>query len=87
LRALPTSGGPLGADEKLAELDAVEALKLDNDTFARESTFLLVRLRMTGIGLIRAFVERHAREASAHYGACMITPRLPASSSSHTVID
>jgi hypothetical protein len=87
LRALPTSGGPLGTEEKLSEVDAVEALKLDNETFARESTFVLVRLRMMGIGLTRAFVERHAREASAHYGACVTAPRLPASSSSHTIID
>jgi len=87
LRALPTSGGPLGAEEKLSEVDAIEALKLDNDTFARESTFVLVRLRVMGIRLIKAFVERDAREASAHYGVCIAAPRLPASSSSHTVID
>jgi hypothetical protein len=87
LRALPTSGGPLGTAEKLSQVDAIEALKIDNDTFARESTFVLVRLRMMGIGLTRAFVERDTREAHAHYGPCLTAPRLPASSSSHTVID
>ena len=35
-RALPTSGGPLTTDEKLSEIGAIEALKIDNDTFARE---------------------------------------------------
>lgn len=87
LRGLPSSGGPLATEEKLGEVDAIEALRLDNDTFARESTFVLVRLRMMGIGLTRPFVERHAREAYAHYGACVTAPRLPASSSGHTVID
>jgi len=70
-----------------AEIAAIEALKVDNDTFARESTFVLVRLRMMGIGLTRAFVERHARAAYAHYGACVTAPHLPAGSSIHTVVD
>lgn len=86
-RGLPASGGPLTIDEKLPEIDAIEALKVDNDTFARESTFVLLRLRMMGIGLTRSFVEHHIRAAYVHYGACVTAPRLRASSSSHTVVD
>ncbi len=87
LRGLPASGGPLATDEKLSEIDAIEALKVDNDTFSRESTFVLLRLRMMGIGLTRSFVEHHVRAAYAHYGACVSAPRLRTSSSSHTVLD
>jgi hypothetical protein len=76
LRALPATDGPLGTNEKLAELDAVEALKLDNDTFARESKFLLFRLRRMGLGLDRAFVERNIGAARAHYGNCVTSPHL-----------
>lgn len=87
LRALPASGGPLTTDEKLSETQAIEALKLDNDTFARESTFVLLRLRLMGIGLTRSFVEHHIRAAYAHYGACVTAPHLPPTSSIHTVVD
>lgn len=45
LRALPASGGELSPDEKLSEIAAIEAIKLDNDTFARESRFLLLRMK------------------------------------------
>jgi hypothetical protein len=86
-RALPASGGQLSADEKLSEIDAIEALKVDNDTFARESNFLLLRIRMMGIGLSKRFVEHHIRAARAHYGACVTIPRLRASASGQTVID
>ena len=86
-RALPASGGQLSTLEKLSEIDAIEALKVDNDTFARESTFVLLRMRMMGIGLTKSFVEHHFRAASAHYGACVTAPRLRASSSEHTVLD
>ena len=76
LRALPSSGGPISANEKLAVLDAVEALKVDNDTFARESRFLLIRMRMMDIRLNRNFVARDLSQAHSHYGACLSDPRL-----------
>lgn len=87
LRGLPASGGLLATDEKHSTIDAIEALKIDNDTFARESTFVLLRLRMMNLGLTRAFVEHHVRAAYAHYGACVTAPRLQATSSMHTVVD
>jgi hypothetical protein len=71
LRALPVSGGDLGASEKFAELDSVEALKLDNDAMARESQFILIRMKMTGLGLDRYFVDRNIHDARNHYAACM----------------
>src|SRR3954469_18108448 len=76
LRGLPASGGELTADEKLSEIGAIEAIKLDNDTFARESTFLLLRMKMMGLRLSRRFVEHHVGAAHAHYGDCVATPRL-----------
>jgi hypothetical protein len=87
VRALPTSGGQITTVEKLSEIEALEALKVDNDTFARESTFILLRLRMMGIGLSRRFVEHHIRAARAHYGGCVTSPRLRANSSGQTVLD
>ena len=77
LRALPASGGPLASGEKLAGIDAVEALKLDNGTFARESRFLLARLKAMGLALDQGFVGRNVGEASIHYGDCITVPRVP----------
>jgi len=77
VRALPSSGGPLDAAEKMATLDAVEALRIDNETISRESRFLLIRLRLMHIGLSREFVEKDIREARARYGNCVATPKLP----------
>lgn len=76
LRALPATGGPIETHEKLAELDAIEALKLDNATFTRELRFLLFRIRTMHIGLDRTFVERNIRAARAHYDSCITSPRL-----------
>jgi hypothetical protein len=77
LRALPTSGGPIETSEKLTELDAVEALRLDNDAIARESAFVLVRLKIMDLRLDRYFVARDVNDARAHFGACLVTPRMP----------
>jgi hypothetical protein len=87
LRALPASGGQLTTEEKLSEIGAIEAIRIDNDTFARESTFLLLRLKMMGVRLSRRFVEHHVRAAREHYGDCVTTPRLRSSSSGQTVLD
>lgn len=87
LRALPASGGGLGTDEKLSEIAAMEAMRLDNDTFARESRFVLLRLKMMGLGLSRPFVERRIGAARQHYGNCVTTPQLQSDASGHTIID
>jgi hypothetical protein len=87
LRALPASGGPLNADEKLSEIAAIEAIKLDNDTFARESRFLLLRMKMMDLRLSKRFVEHHVRAAHEHYGDCINFPRLVPSSSGQTILD
>jgi hypothetical protein len=86
-RALPASGGELTSDEKLSEIAAIEALKLDNDTFARESRFVLLRMKMMGLGLSKRFVERRIRTARAHYGDCVTSPRIGSNSSGQTVLD
>lgn len=87
LRGLPASGGQLTIDEKLSEIAAIEAMRLDNDTFARESRFLLLRLKMMRIGLTREFVEHHIRAARQHYGDCVTTPQLRPGPTGRTVID
>jgi hypothetical protein len=87
LRALPASGGQLTSDEKLSEIAAIEAIKLDNDTFVRESTFLLLRMKMMGLRLSRRFVEHHVRAAHEHYGDCVTAPRLVPNASGQTVLD
>ena len=80
LRSLPTTGGPFDTQEKLAGLDAVEALGVDNDTFARESRFLLLHLRMMRIPVDPAFLKRDGGEAHARLGSCMTTPDIPLAS-------
>ena len=86
-RALPASGGEISAEEKLSELGAIEALKLDNDTFARESRFVLLRMKMMDLRLSRRFVEQRVRAARAHYGDCVTSPRLGSNSSGQTILD
>ena len=77
LRALPATGGSLDTNEELAELDATQALMIDNDTFARESRFLLIRIQMMRIGLNLNFVGPDVEEARSHYGPCVTRPQLP----------
>ncbi len=78
LRALPATGGTLSTVEKIPEIDAIEALKIDNDTFARESRFVLARIKKMNIRLDRNFVERDFGEARGHYGDCITAPSLAA---------
>jgi hypothetical protein len=87
LRALPSSGGQLTSEEKLSELAAVEAINLDNDTFARESRFVLLRMRLMDLRLSKRFVEHHVRAAHEHYGNCIASPRLGSNTSGQTVLD
>jgi hypothetical protein len=86
-RALPESGGQLTSEEKLSEIGSIEALKLDNDTFARESRFLLLLMKMMELHLSKHFVEHRLRAARAHYGNCVATPRIGANSRGQTVLD
>jgi len=86
-RALPASGEQLTTEEKLSEIGAIEALKLDNDTFARESRFLLLRMKMMNLRLSKHFVERRVRAARAHYGDCVSAPRIGSNSLGQTVLD
>jgi len=87
LRALPASGAQLTPDEKLSEIAAVEALKLDNDTLARESDFVLLRMKMMNLRLSKRFVEHHVRAARSHYGRCVAAPRIGSNSSGQTILD
>lgn len=87
LRALPASGEQLTSDEKLSEIAAIEALKLDNDTLARESRFLLLRMKMMDLRLSKHFVEHHVRAAREHYGECITAPRIGSNSLGQTVLD
>jgi hypothetical protein len=74
LRALPAIGGPLETSEKLAEINAIEALRLDNDAMNRHADFVLLRMGMMGLGFKRARFERILEGARAHYGACLTNP-------------
>ena len=71
LRALPASGGALDTSEKLAALDAVESLRIDNDAMDRESQFVLRHIRSLGIGLDSAIVRAQIGEARPHFGECL----------------
>jgi hypothetical protein len=86
-RALPATGGQLTSAEKLSEIGAIEALKIDNDTFARESRFLLLRMKMMQLRLSKRFVERRLRAAHQHYGDCVSAPWIGSNSFGQTVLD
>jgi hypothetical protein len=71
LNALPRSAGPLETPEKVAAIDAVEALRADNDEMTREARFLLNHIRAVGLGLDRASVRRNLSGAPLQYGSCL----------------
>ena len=73
LRALPSSGGPLGQSEKFGEIDALEALTLDNDRMARGARFILRQMGQASVGLNRAALDDNMEQARAHYGACVVS--------------
>jgi hypothetical protein len=74
-------------EEKLSEMGAIEAIKIDNDTFARESQFILLRMKMMDLRLSKRFVEHRIRAAREHYGGCITSPRIGSNSSGQTVLD
>ena len=71
LRALPRTGGPLETSEKLGVLDAVEALRVDNDVISREARFVLQHMRLYKLKLDTAFVIQNVKKARPHYPACL----------------
>jgi len=76
LQALPRNGGPLETAEKLAAIDAVEALRADNDEMTREARFMLRRLRIIGLGLDRTSVARNLGGVPRQYAGCLaLSPR------------
>ena len=79
LRALPASGGSIETSERLAEIDAIESLQVDNDAMTREARFVLIRLGMMNLRLDRFFVESNVAKARAQYGNCVTSPNLPSS--------
>lgn len=74
LRALPASGSPLETSEKLSELNAIEALRMENDAMDRHSDFVLQRMEMMGLGLNRVRFDGNLRETRAHYAGCLTSP-------------
>jgi hypothetical protein len=77
LNALPRTGGPLDTAEKLASIDALEALRADNLEMTREAGFLLRRLKIVGLGLDRASLARNMADMPREYSHCL-APALPA---------
>jgi hypothetical protein len=71
LNALPRSGGSLETAEKLATIDAIEALRADNDEMTREARFLLNHISAIGLGLDRASVQRNFGGATSQYSSCI----------------
>jgi hypothetical protein len=74
LRALAATGGAIETPEKIGALQAIESLKLDNDTTERESRFLLSRLELMRLALDGNFVARNMREPRSHLGNCLTVP-------------
>lgn len=71
LNALPRTGGTIETSEKLVTIDAVEALRANNDEMTREARFLLNRLKIIGVGLDRASVQRNLGGVPPQYAACL----------------
>jgi hypothetical protein len=71
LNALPRSGGSLETAEKFATIDALEALRADNDEMTREARFLLNHVKILGLGLDRASVQRNFVGTPPEYSACI----------------
>jgi hypothetical protein len=71
LRALPATGGPVDQAEKLSEMNAIEALQLDNDRMARAASFTLRQMGNIGVGLDRDSLRTNVGEASLHYAGCL----------------
>jgi hypothetical protein len=74
LRALSASGGAIETPEKIAALQAIESLKLDNDATARESTFMLSHMKLMHLALNRDFIGRNMQEPRLHLGSCLKIP-------------
>lgn len=74
LRALPATGGSLEASEKLAILNAVEALRMDNETMNRDADFMLMRIGVIPLGLDRRRLSRQLADARSHYSGCITSP-------------
>jgi hypothetical protein len=74
LRALPETGGAIQTSEKIAALQAIESLKLDNDATSRESTFLLSHMQLMHLALDRDFVGRNMQEPRQQLGNCLKLP-------------
>jgi hypothetical protein len=74
VRALPASGGAIETPEKIAALQAIESLKLDNDATVRESTFMLSHMKLMHLPLNRDFVGRNMQEPRQHFGNCLKIP-------------
>jgi len=74
LRALPATGGAIETSEKIAALQAIESLKLDNDATARESTFLLSHMQLMHLALDRDIVGRNMQEPRQQLGNCLKAP-------------
>lgn len=73
LHALPRTGGPLAMEERLASIDALEALRADNFEMTREASFLLRRMKVIGLGLDRASVSRNLADAPPQNSGCLLT--------------
>ena len=74
IRALPATGGAIETPEKIAALQAIESLKVDNDTTVRESTFMLSHMQLMHLALDRDFVRRNMQEPRQHLGDCLMVP-------------
>jgi hypothetical protein len=74
LRALPRNGGPLETSEKLAAMDAVEALRVDNEEMTRESAFVLKQIKPIGIRVDGASLRRNFEGLPADYRGCLALP-------------
>jgi hypothetical protein len=76
LRALPRDGGALETSEKLAAIDAIEALRVDNEEMTRESAFLLRHMKPIDVPVDRASLARNFQGLPADYRDCLVL-RLP----------
>ena len=74
LRAVPRRGGPISEAERYPMIQAVEALRADNQRLSAGGRVTLRAMELLGLGLHKRPLEVQLQPARAYYGSCLKRP-------------